>query len=302
MRLKVYRAPAVAEAMRLVRSEMGPDALILSTRKVDNEVEVTACLEANVAPPLPTPDPARARLLAWHGVPRETAESLAVGAPANALGTALRFTRLDVAAAGRPLLFAGPPGAGKTLTVIRLAARLVMAGRAPQIICADAARAGATEQIQCLAQVLGVPVCLADGPLEVARAVAKRRIAAPLLIDTAGADLFDTPEREMLACMAAACEATMVAVLPAGIDPYEAADLAGALGAAGASALAITRMDTARRLGAVITAAQTGLALAEAGISASPAEGLVPMTPAFLAERLGRQPEKPPMPAGERRP
>jgi flagellar biosynthesis protein FlhF len=302
MRLKVYRAAAVAEAMRQVRSEMGPDALILSTRKVADGVEVTACLEAIAPPPQQVPDAARVRLLAWHGLPRELCDQLGVGPLAGALATAIRFTRLDIAAAGQPLLFAGPPGAGKTLTVIRLAARLVMAGRAPQIICADSQRAGATEQVQCLARVLGVPVCMVDGAVEVARAAARRRGAAPVLIDTAGIDLFNHDEREGITHMAAAADAAVVAVLPAGIDPFESADLASALVSAGATALAVTRLDTARRLGAAITASRAGLALAEAGISPAAADGLTPLTPAFLAERLSRQPAPIHVATGERLP
>jgi flagellar biosynthesis protein FlhF len=300
MRLKVYRATAVADAMRQVRGELGPDALILSTRRVGEGVEVTACLEAVAAPPMLPPDPARTRLLAWHGLPRDLCDTLATGPLAAALDSAVRFTRLDLAAGGKPLLFAGPPGAGKTLTVVRLAARLVMAGRAPLIICADSQRAGATEQVACFANLLGVAVRTADGPLDAARAVARRQGAAPVLIDTAGVDLFAETERDALTTMASACDAAIVAVLPAGIDPFEAADLGAVLVAAGATALAVTRLDTARRLGALITAARPGLALAEAGISPAAADGMVPLTAAFLAERLSRQPAPLPAATGAR--
>ena len=45
MRLKLYRAPAMAQAMARVRAELGPDALILGTRRVADGVEVTAAVE-----------------------------------------------------------------------------------------------------------------------------------------------------------------------------------------------------------------------------------------------------------------
>jgi flagellar biosynthesis protein FlhF len=41
MRLKLYRAPRMAEAMAQVRAELGEDALILSTRRVADGVEIT---------------------------------------------------------------------------------------------------------------------------------------------------------------------------------------------------------------------------------------------------------------------
>ena len=39
MRLKLYRAGGMAEALRSVRAELGPDALILSTRRVGGGVQ-----------------------------------------------------------------------------------------------------------------------------------------------------------------------------------------------------------------------------------------------------------------------
>jgi flagellar biosynthesis protein FlhF len=71
------------------------------------------------------------------------------------------------------------------------------------------------------------------------------------------------------------------------MDPAETADLAAAYAAAGASQLVATRLDQSRRLGGILAAAEAGrLALTEAGIGAGAADGLVPLTPAFLAERL----------------
>jgi flagellar biosynthesis protein FlhF len=71
MRLKLYRAPAMAAAMALVRAELGDDALILATRRVGDGVEVTAALEPSESPPPPLapPDPVRLAALEFHAVP-----------------------------------------------------------------------------------------------------------------------------------------------------------------------------------------------------------------------------------------
>lgn len=293
MRLKIFRAPVLADAMRQVRQDMGPDALILATRRVGDGVEITACLEAAAPAPAaplppPPPDPARLRLLTWHGLPRDLGELLAGGSMADALAASLPFTRL--APDQRPLLLAGPPGAGKTLSVLRLAARMVLAGRTPMIAATDTRRAGANDQLTALAGLLGVRVCPADGPLALAMVLARRPPGTPVLIDTAGIDLFDRLDREEITGLAGAAAAQVAAVLPAGLDAYEAADLGAALVEIGADALIATRIDTARRLGSVLTAARAGLAMAEAGIGPSAADGLTPLTPVFLAERLGRPP------------
>jgi len=86
--------------------------------------------------------------------------------------------------------------------------------------------------------------------------------------------------------LAASARARTVAVLPAGMDAAESAEMAAAYAAAGATAIIATRLDLARRLGGVIAAAASGLPLAELGIGPGAADGLIPATPGWLAKRL----------------
>ncbi len=284
MRLKLFRAATVKQAMGNVRAELGAEAMILGTRRVAGGVEVTAALEPP-EPVLPPPiDAHAAASLAWHGVPAPIIERLRL-AP---LDTVLRFAPLPLGIGGPPLLFAGPPGAGKTLTVARLATRLVMEGTAPQVVTADGRRAGATEQLSALTRLLGLDLAVAAHPVALTRAVAQRKDGAPVLIDLPGSDPFEPMEREELAALSAAFDAVVVAVLPAGLDASEAADMAGAYREAGAERLVVTRIDCTRRLGGVLAAAAAGLALVEAGIGPGAADGLVPFTPDLLATRLAR--------------
>jgi len=185
----------------------------------------------------------------------------------------------------------GPPGAGKTLTVARLAARLVMAGTAPMVVTADGKRAGAAEQLAAFTRLLGLQLLVASAPAALSRALARREAGAPVLIDTPGTDPFEAGQREDIAALAATAGARLAVVLPAGLDVGEATDLAGAYATCGARLLAATRLDLARRIGAVLAAAGAGLALAEAGIGPGAADGLVPMTPDLLATRLMRVPQ-----------
>jgi flagellar biosynthesis protein FlhF len=290
MRLKLYRAANMADAMARVRAELGPDALILGSRRVADGIEVTAALEPAepvAAPAKPLPDPARAAALAFHAVPSDLLPALDTGVLDEALARALPFGTLPLGATDRPLLLTGPPGAGKTLTAVRLATRLVMEGTSPMVLTADGRRAGATEQLAAFTRLLGISLTVASHPVTLGRALTRRADGAPVLIDTFGCDPFDPAQVEELRALATTASAIVVLVLPAGLDPAEAADLAVAYAEAGASLLVVTRLDLTRRLGGVMAAAAAArLALTEAGIGPGAADGLVPLTPAVLAARL----------------
>ena len=272
--------------MALVRAELGDEALILATRRTTTGVELTAALEP--ATPVPvslTPDPGRLAALRFHGVPAPLAAILASGPFGSTLSGPLRFTAVDLAQGAPPLLLAGPPGAGKTLTTVRLATRLVMQGRIPLVVAADAERAGATEQLATFTRLLGLTLVTAPDPVALARALAHRDHGAPVLIDTAGIDPFAPGDQARIAGLAAVAAGHTALVLPAGLDVQESADTAAAFAAAGASLLIATRLDVARRLGGILAAAAV-LPLAEAGIGPGAADGLVPATPGLLAARL----------------
>jgi flagellar biosynthesis protein FlhF len=297
MRVKLYRAEGMQAAMAQMRAELGADALILTSRRVAGGVELTAALDAPEEMPAPVseqvspavvPDAARHAMLVHHRMPASVARKLQAGALAFAVSTVFRFARLDLGARSRPLMLVGPPGGGKTLTAARLATRLVLAGVTPLVITADGRRAGAVEQLAAFTRLLGLGLVAASQPASLRQALSGRMADAPVVIDAPGLDLFDRAQRAEMMDLAATTNAVMALVLPAGLDPAESADLATAGMQAGATLLIATRLDLVRRLGGVLAAAEAGLAMAEAGVGPGAADGLVPLTPEFLAARLNR--------------
>jgi flagellar biosynthesis protein FlhF len=291
MRMRVIRAARMSDAMAQLRAEMGEDAVLLSTRRVNGGVEITAAQEQDDEPLVIPPEaaaPSRAipAELARHNVPAELAARLAEGRLAGALAQVLSFAPLPRGTEG-PLFLVGPPGAGKTLSVAKLATRLVMAGTAPLLVTADGRRAGATEQIAAYARVLGLPLAVASGPAALGKALGRRAEGQVALVDMPGCDPFSPASARGLAALLAAAQGTPVLVLPAGMDADEAAETAHAFRLLGCRHLLPTRLDAARRLGGVLAAAAAGLALTEAGIGQDAVGGLEPVTPERLAARLG---------------
>jgi flagellar biosynthesis protein FlhF len=296
MRLKIFRAARMPEAMALLREELGADAVILSTRRTAQGVEITAALEpeepwlippAGMAPPAAPSGP-----LAFHNPPPALAAALARGPLDQALAGSLGFAPLPEGR-DRPLMLVGPPGAGKTLTCAKLAARMVLAGAPPVVATTDGQRAGATAQLAAFTGVLGLTLAVAQSPAALGKALARRAPGQPALVDSAGCDPFDARQVVALHALAAAVQADLVLVLPAGLDANEATDLARAFAALGARHLLPTRLDVARRLGAVLAAAEAGpLLLTEGGTSPEVVDGLECLTPARLAARLAAAPRR----------
>jgi flagellar biosynthesis protein FlhF len=295
MRIKIYRAASVADAMAQLRRELGPEALILATKRVTGGVELTAATDP-ADEKMPAPLPAETFDAAYHGVPATLAARLSGGALADKLRHSLRFAALPSGS----LMLVGHPGAGKTLSVARLATRWVLAGARPLVITADARRAGGAEELAAYTRLLGLTLLVAGSPATLTRALAQADQGPPVLIDTAGIDPFAAADADALAALLAVAGAAAVLVMQAGAHPDEAAEQAEAFGRLGVAHLLPTRLDMTRRLGSVLTASATGLALTEAGVGTGATDGLAPITPEFLAARLTEPP--PTSPAARRAP
>ena len=290
MRLKIFHGPNMAEAMAQIRAELGADAIILEQRRTRLGVEVTAALEPEepllIQPAFRPASLALSGPLDFHNLPPDLVKTLAAAPLSQSLAETLVFAPLPLGQ-DRPLLLAGPPGAGKTLTTAKLTARLVRIGNAPLVITTDGQRAGAVEQLAAFTRVLGVMLAVAPTPAMLAKALAHRNAGQPVLIDTAGCDPFNEDQARELRKLALQADADITLVLPAGLDTAEAAELARAFAALGAQHLLPTRLDVVRRLGSVVVAAKAGpLALTEAGTGPEVADGREELTAESLASRL----------------
>jgi flagellar biosynthesis protein FlhF len=301
MRLRTFSAANMSEAIRLVRDELGPDAVILNTETSGKQVKITAALDrAAILEPAPLlavdPMDAIAGALDFHRVPEllterllTLAENFLLENPRQALGAALRsrfaYTPILQDRPERPIMLVGLPGAGKTATLAKLAAGARAAKWPVVAITCDLAKAGGVDQLATYAKAMGITAYQAKNAGALKRAVSAAPEDALVLIDTAGINPLKPDDMAALADLAAAAKAEPVLTMAAGGDVSESGEQGQLFSEIGCLRMIATRIDAARRYGALLACAEGGkLAFAEFGVSPEIANGLM----FFGADALAR--------------
>lgn len=314
MRIKIFAAETVTQAMRQIRDDLGDNAVIISTQ-TDEEaggVRITAALEVDdredeISNLLgnDVADSVREEItqaLDYHGVPRGIVDSLVntledgeLERAQSGLEISLRqkyaFHPLSLSSIDRPVMLVGPPGSGKTTTAARLATRATMERRPLTVITTDNFRAGAQAQLSAFTDILDTELACVEGPNELRDAMRLTPRDAVAIIDTAGANPFSTTEMTTLSRLIESADAEPVLVIAAGGDVIEASEIAACFRALGVKRMVVTRLDITRRLGAMLAVSDAGpFALSDVSFSPQVARGMKSLTPQTLARLLLRDP------------
>ncbi|PIW26189.1 MAG: hypothetical protein COW30_16310 [Rhodospirillales bacterium CG15_BIG_FIL_POST_REV_8_21_14_020_66_15] len=308
MRLLTFKAANLRQAMSLVRRELGDAATIVSTQTnpVSGEARIVAARQQDASDPrlgqvAMAPEQRFDQILETlllHGVPMILADRLAqaaadmeprtpIAALSGALALDFNFAPVDVTADSQRLILVGPPGAGKTLALVKLAARALMAKRSVQLLTTDLKRAGAVEQLSAFAKVMGQEVFITETADELAQFMARTPKRTVVLVDSPGVNHRSQTELDGLFDFVNAAPVEPVLVLSASMDAMEAADAAMAFGALGTKRMLVTRTDATGRMGAILAAMESaGLALAGTTGSADPIDGFFPTSAPDLTDLL----------------
>ncbi len=197
------------------------------------------------------------------------------------------FTPLPEKTHNKAMMFVGPPGAGKTLAVAKMAARGVMNGLNIGVISTDTVRAGGLEQLKSFTNLLHIDLQKAASPKELAMQIERLGTCHQVLVDTAGMNPFDTADVKVLARLIGATDIEPYLVLPGGIDAEESGEMARVFATIGAKAIIPSRIDIARRLGGILSAAHHGgMSFAHASNTPKVADGFLSLNPKVLSKLL----------------
>lgn len=314
MHLKRYRRGTVKEALRAVREDLGPDALVLSTRVVAargivgwmgrREVEITAAAERlamSVDRPVETAnrpgravDEIAARLEAG-GMDPAIARQLAASHPSRGRrGVSAAALRNTVAEQLAPLaardddyaaieVFVGPPGVGKTTTVAKIAAQeRARTGKKLGLVAADGFRVGAVEQLRTFAGIIGSPFATARSSDQLSEALGGTR--RPLLVDTAGRSPSDEAAHEMFQVFSGRSGVRVNLVVAASSPPSVVRRAIERFKDAQPTRLVITKVDEVESLAPLVSVLRAcAVPVAYFGTGQNVPEDLQRATPGLLA-------------------
>jgi flagellar biosynthesis protein FlhF len=251
MKLKSFFANTIEEAIRLARQELGPDAMLVNSKRAGAEAqhlglyEVVVCAEAQETKPDPEVrrDGSLAASLPVDKLSQDVSElkqqmeKLALTLARSGRGmasvvfnpelsrafTALADAELDtelvydvvgrlaspvnpgvlrselaklasadseLGVAGAPsrvVALVGPPGAGKTSALVKLAVQYgLTAGKTVQVLTTDTYRIAAAEELRSYAAILGIGCQVLETPAALAHAIHEFSSKDIILIDTPG--------------------------------------------------------------------------------------------------------------------
>ena len=187
----------------------------------------------------------------------------------------------------KPLMLVGPPGAGKTLMIAKMATKAILNGHSVAVITTDTVRAGGVEQLQAFTNILKIKLQKAKTRDDLNGLLKHMHDYDLVLIDTAGTNPHDPDDMARIARLADAGSIEPILAMTAGVDAEESSEIARSFALLGVQRMVSTRLDIARRLGGLLAAAQKGgMSFCNMSFSPKVTDGIDSLTASGLASFL----------------
>jgi flagellar biosynthesis protein FlhF len=180
----------------------------------------------------------------------------------------------------------GPPGSGKTTTLVKLAVNYGLAGRRPPLLLSiDTYRVAAVEQLRAYAAILGVAFQVVETPAALAQAIEENRGKELILIDTPGLGFRDLDWGTALAhFLSTRQDIDTQLVLPGSMKPADLTRVVDAFEMFGPQRLIFTKIDETGSYGPLVNeAVRTGKPISFLATGQRIPEDLETASPARLA-------------------
>ena len=308
MQVKEFEASNLPEAMNMVREQLGDDAIIIDS--YNHEERGTTIVrvardnyqEHNFIPEESEnlyPIDYLTVVLEKHNVLPGLMDELidiaqndtAIDDPIELLSRTLEqkfiFQPLPRYGNSKPMLLVGPPGSGKTVACIKIAARALLQEHEACIIGADNIRVGGIEQLMKYCGRLSIDLMEANNNRELISALETCSDNELVLIDTPGVNPYQPTELAHIAELCDINDVEVLLVIDGGRSSVEACELVEAFRHVLPTRLLVTKIDVARRVGSLLHAADQGkLAISEVSLNPQISDGLYPLSPQSLARLM----------------
>jgi flagellar biosynthesis protein FlhF len=221
-----------------------------------------------------------------HGVPRLQRRNGSLAALEKSVATELASFAAGEEAYAAVELFVGPPGAGKTTTIAKIAAQeRARRGQKLNLLAADGFRVGAVEQLRIYADIIGSSFAVARTPAEIERSILTTR--GTVLVDTAGRSVRDPRAQEVVSMLSGLPGVRTHLVMPAAASVRDLRNVLDAYGDKGPNRVVLTRVDEADSVSPLMhVLRERGLKVSYLGTGQRVPEDLERATPARLAAHV----------------
>ncbi len=316
MKVKKYTVSNMAEGFALIKSELGEDAIILSSDKTeDNQIILTVAIDEDEEFNFSSEDELETlsteqffsendlrESLAYHNVLEVVREKILAtcrlfsAAKADSVKKEVLTQALaklyafdDILSKKNPVkIFMGIAGSGKSTAIAKIATQAKFQKQSCAIISTDNVRAGANKQLEAFAQILDVDFAFCSKQKDLEQKIKEYQKRYDfVLIDTPGINPFIDAEVEKVWSLINQINCQKILTLDAGRNVEEAVEIAEIFSDLGAGSLLPTRLDLTRRIGTVLSvAACCDMRFYAASVSSSIAHGVAEITPQSLSKLI----------------